>query len=161
MQKEIIMNPGFIVAGLTLRTNNANEMNPNKAKIKSLVDKYFSQNTGAKINHRKNPGVTIDGFINYATDEFGDYDYFIGEAVTEATPQEGFEIIHVPQSKYAKFTTPKGSIPEIIINAWQEIWKMKPDDLGGKRCYQVDFEVFDQRARDPKNSIIDIYIGIK
>ena len=33
--------------------------------------------------------------------------------------------------------------------------------LGGKRAYNTDFEVYDQRARDPQDSQIDIYVGVK
>jgi predicted transcriptional regulator YdeE len=47
------------------------------------------------------------------------------------------------------------------MNAWQQIWKMSSDDFGGDRAYIADFEVYDQRARDPSNTSLDIYIGIK
>lgn len=50
---------------------------------------------------------------------------------------------------------------DIVIASWQKIWQMKESDFGGKRSYIADFEVYDQRARDPKNTVIDIYIGIK
>jgi len=33
--------------------------------------------------------------------------------------------------------------------------------LGGKRAYTTDFEVYDQRARNPQDSQIDIYVGVK
>ncbi|HXM23809.1 MAG TPA: hypothetical protein VN948_21300 [Terriglobales bacterium] len=33
--------------------------------------------------------------------------------------------------------------------------------LGGKRAYKTDFEVYDQRARNPQDSQIDIYVGVK
>jgi predicted transcriptional regulator YdeE len=32
--------------------------------------------------------------------------------------------------------------------------------FGGKRAYIADFEVYDERSRDPDNTIVDIYIGI-
>lgn len=50
-------------------------------------------------------------------------------------------------------------MPDIVIQAWQAIWKMTPEDLGGKRTYRADFEIYDQRAQDPQNSVVDIYIG--
>ena len=31
--------------------------------------------------------------------------------------------------------------------------------LSGKRKYIADFEVYDERASDPNNTVIDIYIG--
>jgi len=38
---------------------------------------------------------------------------------------------------------------------------MSSNDFGGKRAYQADFEVYDQRARDPNNTVLDIHIGIR
>ena len=38
---------------------------------------------------------------------------------------------------------------------------MKEDDFEAKRKYIADFEVFDQRASDPNNAVVDIYIGIE
>jgi len=38
---------------------------------------------------------------------------------------------------------------------------MTAEDFGGKRAYQADFEVYDQRAQDPKNTSLDIFIGIR
>jgi predicted transcriptional regulator YdeE len=43
---------------------------------------------------------------------------------------------------------------------WQEIWKMTPEDFGGKRSYVADFEIYDERALDHQNVTLDIYIGI-
>jgi predicted transcriptional regulator YdeE len=47
-----------------------------------------------------------------------------------------------------------------VIDAWQQIWKMTTADFGGKRAYRADFEVYDERARDPTNTSLDIYVGI-
>lgn len=33
-------------------------------------------------------------------------------------------------------------------------------NFGGKRKYIADFEIYDQRAADPNNAVIDIYIGM-
>ena len=36
---------------------------------------------------------------------------------------------------------------------------MNKNDFGGKRKYVSDFEIYDERAANPNNTIIDIYIG--
>lgn len=36
-----------------------------------------------------------------------------------------------------------------------------PEQLGGERSYIADFEVYDERASDHLNVVLDIYIGIK
>jgi predicted transcriptional regulator YdeE len=52
-------------------------------------------------------------------------------------------------------------MPQVDIEAWQKIWAMSDDELGGARSYTTDFEVYDERARDPQNTVLDIYIGIE
>jgi predicted transcriptional regulator YdeE len=37
---------------------------------------------------------------------------------------------------------------------------MNDQDFGSKRAYLADYEVYDQRAIDPNNAVVDIYIGI-
>ena len=83
--------------------------------------------------------------------------YFIGEEVSEfARIAEGLEAYVIPAQNYNKYTTDAGAMPNIVINAWQEIWQM--DDKN--RNYQADFEVYDQRSQDLSNAIVDIYIGV-
>ena len=38
---------------------------------------------------------------------------------------------------------------------------MKPSDLGGKRRYIADFEVYDERAADHDNVVLDVCIGVQ
>lgn len=123
---------------------------------------YFSQQFAEQIPHRKHPGVTLVVYTDYASDEHGDYTYFIGEEVSsfENVP-DGLNKLTISAAKYQKFTTPSGKMPEVVINAWQQIWKMSSADFGGKRTYQADFEIYDDRARDPANTCLDIYIGIE
>ena len=50
---------------------------------------------------------------------------------------------------------------EVVINAWQQIWKISANDFCGERAYVADFEVYDQRTSDSANASLDVYIGIK
>jgi predicted transcriptional regulator YdeE len=34
-------------------------------------------------------------------------------------------------------------------------------ELDSNRSYLSDFEVYDSRAADPSNAILDIYVGVK
>lgn len=162
MQKTIIKLPAMKLVGITARTNNANEANPTTAKISLTLQKYFVNKIPDKINYRKNPGVTYCIFTNYESDVTGDYTYFVGEEVTMFDDSsQGLEQLNIPEQTYAKLTTGSGPIPQICIEAWQEIWKMGSAELGGKRAYISDFEIYDERAADPQNTIFDIYIGLE
>ena len=151
------------LVGLTARTNNTNEMNPETGKIGPLAGHYWGSQIANKIQHRRCPGKTYAVYTEYESDEHGDYTYFIGEAVDSLDAQDldTFTTITIPAAEYTKFTTESGKIPDIVISAWLEIWGMNAYDLGGQRAYVADFEIHDERASDPNAAVIDIYIGRK
>lgn len=59
MEKELVNKPEIKLVGLTVRTNNKNEFNPQMAKIGELVGRFQSQNIANQIPDRKNPSVTL------------------------------------------------------------------------------------------------------
>ena len=151
------------LVGITTRTNNAQIFASDSStnKIAATVQKYFYNGLAEKIKNRKNAGTTFCVYTNYQSDMNGDYAYFIGEEVTSFNNMdEEFEMLTIPIQNYAKFTNKSGPMPAVCIDMWQNIWKMSALDLGGKRAYIADFEVYDQRSTDHNNVILDIYIGI-
>lgn len=161
MNKEKIKRNGFTLIGIETRTNNKNEMNSTTGKIGPLINAYFSNQFSGQFNHRINPGVTYIAYTNYESNEHGEYTVFIGEEVETLENQDfsQFTQLDIPASSYQKFTTEPGKLPDIVIGAWQNIWGMTPSDLGSKRKYHTDFEIYDQRATDPHNAVVDIFIG--
>lgn len=162
MHKERLkLAPKWLV-GITARTNNKAEMNPATSKIGATMGQYFGQQLAQHIKHRVNPGVTYAVYTEYESDEHGEYTYFLGEEVTTLEGQDltTFKTMTIAAGDYQKFTTSPGTIPHVIIAAWQAIWQMTVKDFGGQRAYQADFEVYDQRAMDPSNAVVDIYIGV-
>ena len=162
MKKERINKPEIKLAGLSIRTNTQNEMTPQTAKIKGLIEQFKNESIAEQITNRIHPGICFAVYTDYESDEHGDYTYFIGEQVDsfEGITSHLQQLV-IPPSTYQKFTTSYGPMPEVVINAWQHIWQMSPDELGGKRIYVADFEVYDERASDPSKTCLDIYIGIK
>lgn len=162
MKKELVNKSEIKLVGLTARTNNKNEMNPQTSKIGELAGRFWSHHMADQIFNRKNPGVTLSVYTEYDSNEQGDYTYFIGEEVNVFKDiSADFQKLTIPAAKYKKFTIPPGKMPEVVINAWQQIWKMSANDFGGERAYVADFEVYDERASDAANASLDIYIGIK
>lgn len=162
MQKTVTELPEIKLLGILCRTNNTAEMNISSAKIAPTIQKYFRQAVGEAIPNRKNPGTTYCVYTDYESDFTGDYTYFIGEEVKfVGDSMEGFSSIIIPAQNYAKFTSKPGIMPEVCIDMWQNIWKMKSGELGGKRAYLADFEVYDKRALDPGKTVLDIYVGVK
>jgi len=162
MEKTMISLPEIKLIGITARTNNTNEMVSTQAKIGSTMQRYFHDQLPNKIPHRKKPAKTFCVYTNYESDFTGDYTYFIGEEVTSfarRTSNEFQTLIINPQT-YAKFTTQPGALPNVVIEGWQKIWQMSVQDFGQPRRYHADFEVYDERATNPNNAIVDIYIGL-
>jgi predicted transcriptional regulator YdeE len=162
MNKVLIQLPEIKIVGVKQRTNNSNEMTLANAKIPATVQKYFQDNIMEKIPHRKKPWTTYSVYTEYASDFTGDYTYFIGEEVTEIkdVPHE-LSVLTIPAQHYMVFTSENGQMPEVCINLWQKIWHMDQKQLGGERQYLADFEIYDERAVDQQNTVLDIYIGIK
>lgn len=148
------------LVGITVRTNNAAEMNQNDAKIGPTTKKYFQENLSQKINNRKNPKKTYCVYTDYESDFTKDYTFFIGEEVTGFEKViSPFEALTIPKQNYIKFTD-SGVMPAVCIDMWKAIWAMKPSDLGKGRSYLADFEVYDGQSFDDQITL-DIYIGIK
>ena len=124
---------------------------------------YFHGQLFEKIPNRAKAGTTFCAYTDYESDHKGVYTYFIGEEVTsyERHLPERFSTLTIPPQHYAKFTTKPAPMPDVIENTWNEIWKMSAKDLGGKRCYQTDFEIYDERAADHQNIVLDVYVGIE
>lgn len=123
MQVKKIMHPEMKLIGLKVRTSNNNEFNSTTAKIAPLVNRYWAENIAAKIPNRNNPGISIAGYANYESDEYGEYDYLFGEAVTSLdTVPEGLSSLIVPAGNYLHITSNPGKMPFIILETWQKIW---------------------------------------
>lgn len=154
--------PPIKLVGISARTNNATELKVETGKIFPCVQRFFHEALHDKITHRKKPGTTLCVYTDYESDHTGNYTYFIGEVVTsfEDQPSEMAQLT-IPGQTYTKFTNGPAPMPEVIREPWFKIWKMSPDELGGDREYIADFEVYDERAADHSNIILDVYIGIK
>ena len=75
-------------------------------------------------------------------------------------PPAGMAVKRVPAGQYGVLTSEKGPLPKVVPEVWRKLWKL--EDSGKlKRAYQTDFEIYDQRAQDPQNAQVDIYVGLK
>lgn len=162
MKKTIEEKPEIKLVGISVRTSYQNETSKDQGKIGPCVQRYFHNALFDQIPNRKNPGVTFCIYTDYESDYTGAYTYFIGEEVEslETPLPEEFDTHVIPRQDYAKFTTNPGPMPDVLINAWNNIWNMSSEDLGGKRLYHSDFEIYDERAADHNNVVLDVFIGI-
>ncbi len=163
MEKEITNVGDIKLIGIRTRTCTSNEYNPLTSKIGPLIGRYWNEKIADNIPNRKNPGILFVGYSDYSSNYMGHYNYLIGEEVTsfEKVP-EGMETLIIPEGSYVKFTNKPGPIPQVIISTWQHIWQLEEaQQLGGKRRYVADFERYDERAKDPLKTVLDVYIGLR
>lgn len=162
MQQTTTKLPEMKLTGITVRTNNANEIDWSTGKIFPCIRRYYHQGMAQSILHRKKAGTTFCVYTDYESDHNGDYTYFIGEEVDSFDGQaDHMQQLTIPFQTYTKFTNGPAPMPEVVREPWFKIWQMSPRELGGDREYIADFEVYDERASDHANVVLDIYIGIK
>lgn len=162
MQQIIVKLPQIQLVGIQVRTSYQKELDRSQSNIGPCVQHYFHQALFEKIPYRKKPGTTICAYTDYQDEYRGAYTYFIGEEVSsiDDSLSSELQVLVIPPQRYAKFTTSPGPMPDVIVNAWKEIWALSPQQLGGKRGYLTDFELYDERAAQHDKVVLDLFVGL-
>ena len=163
MQKTVIKLPEIKLVGISVRTSYQQEIDKIEGNIFPCIQRYFHEALFEKIPNRIKPGTTFCAYTDYQTDYKGVYTYFIGEEVSlfdSSLEGKEFQKLIVPAQQYVKFSNGPAPMPDVIVKAWKKIWKMTPEEMGGKRNYKTDFEIYDERASDHQNIVLDLYIGV-
>ncbi len=146
------------IQGISIRTNNANEMNSDTGKIPSLYQTFDEQITVDYKNGARVYGV----YFNYESDASGDFTVLAGADHIESSKTE-LEKITLPAGKYMLFEG-KGEMPQVVIDLWKQVWQYFSDESSNenshekpveKRSYQVDFEHYLNQEE------VMLYISIK
>jgi predicted transcriptional regulator YdeE len=150
----------FYVAGIQVRTNNADEIG-GRGRIGPLWQRFFRENLGAQIPNRVDSALTVV-YSGYASDEKGDYDYLLGARVSSVDHlPAGMTFREVQSGPYAVVLTEVGKMPDVLQAAWREIWQSTPEELGGRRAFITDYEIYDSRSADPQHTQVEIHLGLK
>lgn len=161
MNKTFITIPSKKLIGIQVRTNNEWELSSSQSRIQECITAYWENLVPQKIKNKLQPDTTLCVYTDYESDFTGQYTFFMGQEVsTFEKLEEGLKTHEIPAQKYVKFTVGPGAMPNIVIDAWKSIWKMSEEELGGKRSYLSDFELYDKRAADIEAAVVEIYIGI-
>ena len=151
--------PGFQVIGIEARTTNAKEAIA-AGIIPQQWQKFFQEGIQTKIPDKVGSNIYAV-YSDYASDHNGEYTYLIGAMVKDGTaPPVGMVAKRVPAGQYAVLTTERGPLSQVVPRTWQKVFRLEGDGKL-KRAYQTDFEIYDQRAQDPQNGQVDIYVGTK
>jgi predicted transcriptional regulator YdeE len=160
MSPKVVKKEASTVIGIAARTSNAKEMTPEGVIGKQWM-RLFQEGLLGKIPHKADQNI-VAVYIDYASDHNGEYTYILGARVTsDADVPAGMVARKIPGGTFAVFTSDKGPAAQVVPAAWMKINTLPPGAVGADRVYRADYEIYDERARDPQNSQVDIYIGIR
>jgi predicted transcriptional regulator YdeE len=155
---QIIEIPTMIVIGKELRTTFKN--NQCYSEIPKFWEEQRKSNLFEFIPNKIYKDVILGLYTNYSPDfslNSGYYSLIIGCPVSriEKIP-DGMVAKEITAAKYAIFIA-KGPFAESIDNAWAKIWQNKEI----QRKFINDFEWYDSKSTNDKNSEVKIYVSIK
>lgn len=160
MNPRAVQQEGFTVMGIAIRTSNAEQMTEARP-IGKQWERLFKEGVLAAIPNKAD-GNILAVYSEYASDKDGEYTYLLGARVTKVeNVPAGMTVKNVPAGKYAVFTSERGPVQKVVVEMWQRVWAMPKSALGGDRSYKTDFEVYDQRAQNPADSVVDLYVAVK
>ncbi|MCP4970905.1 MAG: GyrI-like domain-containing protein [Arcobacter sp.] len=139
----------LMLSGLSVNTNNENEMNPESNKISLLWEDYENKNVYNKTFNKANKSEMYGAYSDYESDVNGDYKVTVAVEVTK--PKNA---IVIEEQRYLLFEK-DGELPQVVVDCWNEIWDYFSNEPKYERAYKVDFEKYS------KENGIEIFISIK
>lgn len=149
MQPQLQRLDAFNVAGVTARTTNRDENNPQAARISTLWNRFFDERIYEKTPHRIADMHLYGVYTAYETDADGAFDITTGVAVAD-----GPEAVRIEGGDYLVFAG-QGAMPQMVLAAWQAIWQYFDAHPEIKRRYRSDFEAYSGPEQ------VAIHIGVE
>ena len=145
----------FQVIGIEARTTNAREMTK-EGVIGKQWERLMKEGLLARIPNKADQSI-VALYTDYESNQDGAYTFILGARVTSlASVPEGMVVRKVPAGRYARFTSERGPVSRVVYETWKRIWDAPLD-----RAYRTDFELYDERAADPQNAQMSIFVGVR
>ena len=144
----------FNIIGIAVRTTNENSQ---AAKdIPALWNKFMSENMLQQIPNKVDNTIYCM-YTEYEKDHTKPYTTLLGCKVEslENIPT-GMIGKTVEGGNYIKQTVKGNLMQGVIATAWIKIW-----NANFSRLYTADFEVYGEKAQNPENAEVDIFIAVK
>src|ERR671912_1033769 len=105
----------FRVAGLTARTSNRDESDPEAARIGFLWNRFFGERVYEKTPHRIDDMRLYGVYSDYEADAHGAFDITTGVAVAD-----GPASVRIEGGNYLVFSA-RGEMPQMVTELWDQI----------------------------------------
>ena len=143
------------VIGIEARTSNAKEMTA-EGVIGKQWTRFSKEGLLARIPNKADSAI-VALYTDYQSDKDGAYTFVLGARVSSVKHvPEGMVARKIPAGRYAVFTSDRGPAARVVFETWKRIWAAPLD-----RAYKTDFELYDDRAADPQNTEMSIYVGLR
>lgn len=157
------------IVGIGSRTSNKAEIEGDTSKILLYSQRFTKENIENKVANKIKNGLQYLVYSNYSQKPFNmysymcaEYDFIIGMEVSSFENVDNqLQTFIIPAQKYIKFIgsylpNDYESLATTVGSIWDEIWKAEESELGGKRNYLADFEVYSK-----SDSSVEIFVGIE
>jgi len=150
----------ILVVGIDARTSGEKEMT-GEGVIPDLWQRFYQERILDTIPNKVDASVYAL-YAEFSRDRMGAYTVVIGARVKDKSHvPAGFVLKVIPAGTYAVIASDKGPAPTVIPAAWLKVAALEDkEELGGKRAYKTDFEVY-QQLTDPQNVQADLFVGLK
>jgi predicted transcriptional regulator YdeE len=135
MQPQLQRHHAFSIAGLTVRTTNREESDPQSARIGKLWTRFFDERAYDRPN-RVNDMRLYSVYSAYESDAHGAFDITTGVAVSDDPAT-----VRIEAGDYLVFSG-QGEMPQMVLAVWQAIWQYFEQHPEITRTYRSDFEAY-------------------
>lgn len=143
------------IIGISIQTSNNNSQAIDD--LGKLWHQFFSEKIIEKIPTKINSNI-YSVYTDYESDFRGKYTTIIGCEVSSLNDiPKGMVGREFEPQTFKKYSA-KGELHEAVGKTWVEIWN---DDASLNRTYIYDYELYTEKAQNPADAEIEIYIGVK
>jgi predicted transcriptional regulator YdeE len=144
----------FNIIGISVRTTNENGQSGQD--IPALWHKFISEGITEKIPNKIDHSI-YSVYTDYEKDHTKPYTTILGCLVEslDFIPEEMIGKT-IETASYEKFVAKGNLNEEVVFNEWIKIWNSDLD-----RSFTSDFEIYGEKAQNPENAEVDIFIAIK
>ncbi|MFF5076727.1 GyrI-like domain-containing protein [Actinoplanes sp. NPDC000266] len=136
-----------VVIGYAVRTHNADEADPARARIPGLWQRATAPGAFDGVEGRRDQRLYAV-LTGYESDHHGAYTQIVGVAVTEsAAVPGGMATARVPAGKYL-LVEARGAMPAALIEAWATAWRHTESGATPPRAFTTDLEIHHEEGAD-------------
>lgn len=144
----------FSVVGISVRTTNENGQMAQD--IPALWNKFMTEGIAEKIPNKISNDIYCI-YTDYEKDHTKPYTTVLGCKVENLSSVPNGMIAKIfTEASYTKFTAQGNILQGMVFNEWIKIWG---SDLN--RSFTADFEVYGQKAQNPEDAEVDIFVAVK